>query len=318
MQKKFNKAILFIGFNRPDVTIKSFDLIKKIRPERLYLALDGPRYNNNKDQLLCNQVRDIITQIDWECNVKTKFNESNLGCKISVSSAINWFFQNEEMGIIIEDDILPSLDFFLFCDELLDKYKNSEDVGLISGCNLLANIDFDKSYFFSNYPNIWGWATWRRVWEKYDLNMTNYFEWLKTKKINQIVPNFPFFSFYWKDQLDAVFNNKIDTWDFQFYFMIWYNEYLTVIPQENLILNMGFNAEATHTNGSVPAFINNMHLNKITLPMIHNENRIPNITFDISVSKIVYQIGFFTTLKWKIRRLKYIGEILSRFKNSFK
>ena len=318
MQRNYSKAILFIVFNRPDVTRQSFDSITKIKPERLYLASDGPRINNDNDQFLCNQVREIISQIDWDCEVKTRFNDVNLGCKIAVSSAIDWFFQNEEMGIIIEDDILASTDFFNFCDEMLDRFKDSNQVGVISGCNFLNNYDFSKTYFFSKYPNIWGWATWKRVWEKYDLRMGHYENWIKEKNLNQILPNFPFFSFYWKDQLDAVFKNKIDTWDFQFYYMIWYNSYLTVIPKSNLIINMGYNNNATHTKGSIPSFIKNMELNKLSLPNVNNNEIIQNVDFDFKVSRTVYHIGFFTTLKWKIRRLKFLGNFLSNLKNMSK
>jgi hypothetical protein len=318
MVSAFDKAALFIVFNRPDLTIKSFDSIRSAKPPRLYISSDGPRPGNEKDIILCKTVREIVANIDWECQVFTKFHSDNLGCKLAVSSAINWFFKHEEMGIIIEDDIVVSDDFFIFCNEMLDRYKNSDEIGLISGCNFLDIHDSNFSYFYSKYPNIWGWATWRRVWDKYDINMKDYENWIVEDKINNIVPGISFFKYYWKDQLDSVYFNKVDTWDFQLYFMMWLNSYLTIIPKQNLIINIGYNQNATHTNGSIPEFVKNLNLNKINKPITHNTSLIQDLKFDVSVSKIVYNIGLFTTLKWKLRRIPFLGDFLSIINKTIK
>lgn len=318
MQENFSTPILFLVFNRPDVTKKSFNVIRSIKPTKLYISSDGPRAGNENDLKFCGEVREIISNIDWNCEVQMKFNDNNLGCKLSVSSAIDWFFNNEEMGIIIEDDILPSISFFYFCEEMLLRFKDCDEVGVISGCNLLNNYESNSSYFFSYYPNIWGWATWNRVWKKYDLNMNNYLNWISANNLDKLVPNIPFFAFYWKDQLDAVYYNKIDTWDFQFYYMMWSNSYLSVIPNNNLILNLGYNNSATHTNGFVPNFVKLMKSQILNFPLIHNLIIKQDVKFDELVSKSVYQINFFTTIKCKIKRMPFIGLLLSYSKQKIK
>jgi hypothetical protein len=318
MQENFSTPILFLVFNRPDVTKKSFNVIRSIKPSKLYISSDGPRAGNENDLKSCGEVREIISNIDWNCEVQMKFNDNNLGCKLSVSSAIDWFFNNEEMGIIIEDDILPSISFFNYCEEMLIRFKDCEEVGVISGCNLLNNYESNSSYFFSNYPNIWGWATWKRVWKKYDLNMNNYLNWISGNNLNKLVPNIPFFAFYWKDQLDAVYYNKIDTWDFQFYYMMWSNSYLSVIPNNNLILNLGYNNNATHTNGFVPNFVKLMELQILNFPLNQNLIIRQDFKFDELVSISVYQISFFTTIKCKIKRMPFIGLLLSYIKQKIK
>jgi hypothetical protein len=168
----FKSPILFLIFNRPDTTKAVFESIKSIKPLKLYIAADGARGNKLGEDLLVEETRAIIQSVDWECEVKTLFRKENLGCKVAVSSAIDWFFENEEQGIILEDDCLPDASFYGFCENLLDYYKNDERVFHISGNNFQDGIiRGDGSYYFSKYNHSWGWATWRRVWKTYDVNM---------------------------------------------------------------------------------------------------------------------------------------------------
>ena len=170
--------ILFLIFNRPDTTIKVFEAIKQARPTKLYIAADGPRPSKPNDTLMCSETREIVSQIDWECEVKTLFRKNNLGCGKAVSEAIKWFFENEEEGIIIEDDVLPHPDFFVYCDQMLEKYRHVDNVKFISGRNaILGNSIGNESYYFTAFNYVWGWAAWRRTWDIYDFTLE-----LKTKQ----------------------------------------------------------------------------------------------------------------------------------------
>lgn len=245
---KTKSPLLFIVFNRPDTTIRIFEKIKEAKPARLYIAADGPRENRSKEQSLCTQVRQITEQVDWDCTVKTLFRETNLGCKNAVSSAIDWFFQNEEEGIILEDDCLPANDFFFFCDELLIKYRHDTRVRHICGCNLQqGNIRGSASYYFANMTHVWGWASWKRVWKDYDKDLSLYGEDEVSKQMSKIFEE-PLIVETWTDIFKSMKLNKIDTWDYQLAFINFFNNGLTAIPNTNLISNIGFREDATHTS----------------------------------------------------------------------
>ena len=171
----YNIPILFIIFRRKDIALQSFERIKQVKPSKLYIACDGARENVKGEAELVKATQDsILQQIDWECNVRTLFQKENLGCGKGVYTAINWFFENEEMGIILEDDCLPSQSFFPFCEELLIKYKEDTRIWLIGGTNFLSKFHLENSnkYFFSKYDRSWGWASWRRAWKNYDKKLT--------------------------------------------------------------------------------------------------------------------------------------------------
>ena len=240
-------AVLFLIFNRLNTTKQVFEAIKKAKPPRLYVAADGPRKDKEGEAEKVKAVREyIISNIDWKCEVKTLFRDKNLGCKYAVSSAITWFFENEEMGIILEDDCLPSQSFFWFCEELLERYKDDNKIGMISGDNFQNGIKRgDADYYFSGYNHIWGWATWANRWKMYDVNIDHIrdpafidklFKKKKTKK-------------YWKDIFHKIKQEKIDTWDYQWTFTLWHNRQLTILPSINLVENIGFGVDATHTTG---------------------------------------------------------------------
>ena len=175
-QKPLNIAVLFLVFNRLDNTKQVFEAIRQSKPPRLYIAADGARKVKDGEEKKVKSVRDyILSNIDWKCEVKTLFQDQNLGCKMAVSGGIDWFFENEEMGIILEDDCLPSIDFFIFCEEQLNRYKEDLRIGHICGCNFQGNIKRGESdYYYSKLTHVWGWASWRRVWQHYDINMKNF------------------------------------------------------------------------------------------------------------------------------------------------
>ena len=248
MEKSFKTPILFIIFNRPDVTIRVFNEIKKIKPSKLYVVADGPRESKAEEKEKCNETREIIDLVDWDCEVFKNYSDINLGCKKRVSSGIDWFFEQEEQGIILEDDCLPTQSFFKFCEEMLEKYKNEDKVGMISGDNFqFGKVKNQYSYYFSRYSHIWGWATWRRAWKKYDVSIRIWQE-LKKEKILKNIFNNVRDEYYWSKIFDDVYKNKIDTWDYQWSFTCFINNYLSVMPEKNLISNIGFSKDSgTHT-----------------------------------------------------------------------
>ena len=171
---QLNTAVLFLVFNRPETTARVFDAIRKARPPRLYVAADGPRTNRPGEAERVEKVRQIATAVDWPCEVNTLFRKDNIGCKRAVSGAITWFFEKEEEGIILEDDTLPSQSFFWFCQELLEIYRDDERIFIISGYNKQDEWNAEKvDYFFSYFGGIWGWASWRRAWKHFDIEMTD-------------------------------------------------------------------------------------------------------------------------------------------------
>lgn len=240
-------AVLFLVFNRLDTTKQVFQAIREAKPPRLYIAADGARESKEGEAEKVKAVRDYILQnIDWDCEVKTLFREKNLGCKIAVSSAITWFFGNEEMGIILEDDCLPSQSFFWFCEELLERYKDDMRVGMISGDNFQKGIKRGEAdYYFSIYNHIWGWASWANRWKNYDVDLKNFDD---TKFIEKLFDNKKTLA-YWTQTFQTMKKQLINTWDYQWTFTLWNNNQLTILPNTNMIENVGFGADATHTTG---------------------------------------------------------------------
>lgn len=243
-----NTPVLLIVFNRPEETKLVFEKIRLIQPRKLFIAADGPRVDKEGEKELCKDVRSIVSLIDWNCEVKTLFRKENLGCGKSVSGAIEWFFDNVEQGIILEDDCLPDQSFFTFCENLLEYYKNEPRVMHIGGTNSqFGKVRNKYSYYFSKYPHIWGWATWRHSWRKYKYSFTNEDE----KKLDNVFKSYCFNEKeieYWKHHWVLVNGeNKINTWDIQWTFTCWFNNGITIVPNTNLITNIGFNSKATHT-----------------------------------------------------------------------
>jgi hypothetical protein len=243
-----NTAVLFLVFNRLDTTKQVFEAIRQAKPPRLYVAADGARDNKEGEPEKVQAVRDYIMQnIDWECEVKTLFLEQNLGCKYAVSGAISWFFENEEQGIILEDDCLPSQSFFWYCEELLLRYKDDMRVWHISGDNFQNGIQRgEASYYFSKFNHIWGWASWANRWKAYDPEMRTFEKFKTWGKLKSVFSDKQDQD-YWFSIFNQVFQGKIDTWDYQWTYTVLSNNGLSVLPNENLISNIGFGPEATHT-----------------------------------------------------------------------
>ncbi|PKN20620.1 MAG: hemolytic protein HlpA-like protein [Deltaproteobacteria bacterium HGW-Deltaproteobacteria-6] len=239
--------VLFLIFNRPTTTQRVFNAIRLAKPARLFVAADGPRSDSSTDAELCKQTRKIIDEVDWPCELLMLFQEKNLGCRKAVSSAINWFFEHVEEGIILEDDCLPDQSFFSYCRELLEYYRHDTRIMQICGLNVLTEWRrFGHSYFFSNYGPIWGWASWRRAWQHYDVDMKLWPE-IKREKLYPAFCQNGKETEYRLNLYDEVYSGKIDTWDYQWGFAKMIHHGLSVIPSVNLISNIGFAKDGTHT-----------------------------------------------------------------------
>lgn len=241
--------ILFLIFNRLTTTEKVFSAIRQSQPTRLYIASDGPRAQIPEEKEKVKAVRNyVFNHIDWGCQVSTLLREKNLGCKLAVSTAIDWFFEYESEGIILEDDCLPDASFFRYGEELLNYYRYDKRIMAISGSNICPSLSyFSHSYCFSHYPYCWGWATWKRAWQYYDVNMSL---WTYLRDTNWLLAisggNYSFRS-YWSKIFNQAYENKVDTWDFQWFFCCWTQHGLTILPSCNLVENIGFDQNATHT-----------------------------------------------------------------------
>ncbi len=248
MNYRVQSPLLLIIFNRPDVTFRVFEQIKKAKPAKFYIAADGPRMDSVTDNTLCRQARSITEMIDWDCESKTFFSERNKGCKTGVVSAINWFFEHEDEGIILEDDCLPANSFFYFCDTMLEQYRYDNRIATVTGTNLQAGNKWGAaSYYFSQFSNIWGWATWKRFWKSYDPSLQKYEQQDVSSQLPKIFDD-RFLRDAWMEIFAKVKANKIDTWDYQLQFLTFFENALCITPNVNLISNIGFRNDATHTN----------------------------------------------------------------------
>jgi len=248
--------VLFLVFNRPDTTEKVFDAIRAAKPSRLYVASDGARANQSGEAEIVSKVREISTSVDWSCEVKMLFQKENLGCKKAVSKGITWFFEQENQGIILEDDCLPHPDFFVFCENLLAHYADNEHVWAITGDNFQKGQKRGEgSYYFSRYNHVWGWASWRRAWQKADMEIRFWPEWKKSSAW-QIFWEDVVARRYWEKIFNRVHRAEIDTWDYPWTASVWYLGGLTATPNVNLVSNIGFGQNSTHTDSKKSPFAN--------------------------------------------------------------
>lgn len=303
MPKTFNTPVLLIAFNRPKLTQKVIERVKEIKPKFLYVAIDGARKNHPEDKNKCDQIKNFVSNIDWQCKVKTLFQKNNLGCKLGPVAAIDWFFKHVEKGIILEDDVLADKSFFYFCDELLNRYQNDSRVASISGNNFqFGKQQTEDSYYFSRYSHTCGWATWKRSWRLYDVDIRLWKKLKKEKWLDHIFSN-KLDAYYWKLIFDGVYSGNINTaWDYQWNFMTWVNGMLSVIPNQNLVKNIGFGIpDATHTK-------RRSHLAKIPVipvrfPLNHPKTIVRNTLADDRTQKNNY-ILWKELVQTQIRRFK--------------
>ncbi|MFM2002191.1 MAG: hypothetical protein RI963_1617 [Planctomycetota bacterium] len=240
--------ILFLVFNRPDLTARTFELIREAKPKRLFVAADGPRDGVVDERLRCEETRKVASAVDWDCDVQTLFRERNLGCRDAVHSAIEWYFDHVDRGIILEDDCLPDPTFFRYCEGLLDRYRDDERVMAITGQNLqFGQRRGNASYYFSCFAHIWGWASWRRAWRLNSPAMHH--EYLDAIRDSGLLRGYfgEYAESVWIDTFTQVLEGKINTWDYPWMLTCWAQNGLTATANVNMVSNIGFDGRGTHT-----------------------------------------------------------------------
>ena len=277
---KLETPVAFIIFNRPDTTERVFAEIAKAKPTKLLVVADGARTNKVGESEKVAATRAIIDRVDWDCEVLTNYSDVNLGCKRRVSSGIDWVFEQVEEAIILEDDCLPDPTFFRFCQELLEHYRYDQRVGIISGDNFqFGNRRNDDSYYFSKYVHIWGWATWRDRWQStYDVELKKWPIIRNGGWLEDIVGNKKEAA-NWKNIFERTYKGEIDTWDYQWVFANFLGGRINVMPNVNLISNIGFGVDATHTIGE--SNVENLPVNSISFPIKHPIGVFRNLKADL-------------------------------------
>jgi hypothetical protein len=285
--------VVFIIFKRQEATRRVFEAIRQVKPQKLLVIADGPRPEKAGEASKCAATRAIIEQVDWDCQILKNFSEQNLGGKQRISSGLHWVFSLVESAIILEDDCLPSLSFFSYCQELLEYYKDDQRIMSISGNAYHLQTERSiYSYRFSRYNMSWGWATWRRAWQHYDDNIKLWPEIKQQKWLSDIL-NSPKAERYWEERFQAVFDNKIGAWDYRWAFACWIQSALSIHPQVNLVSNIGFDDDATHT--TIKTHLADLPLETIDLPLKHPPFVLRDAQFDRQFQTHVYQ------LKWRDR-----------------
>ncbi len=281
--------VLLITFNRAKNTQSVINALRLVKPKFLYVFQDGQRIDNIDDIDKCKSVRNVLSEIDWECELKTNFSESNLGCGKGPSTGIQWFFENVEEGIILEDDCIPHPDFFQYCEILLEKYRNDVRISYIGGANYQDGKQRgDGSYYFSDgHHGTWGWASWRRSWQLFDYYIDN----INVKRFKDISKKYfigKIMKDYWLNIFYEVKKNRFNEscWDYQFYFGCWNNNMLAILPNKNLVANIGDDPDANHTQGNLSMLY---RPTESILPIIHPTKVYQDKKADFFIHKVYVQ-----------------------------
>ena len=288
--KQLQTPVVCLVFNRPDVTQKVFEAIREAKPAKLLVVADGARVHKAGEAEKCAATRAIFDRVDWDCEVLTNYSDKNLGCKNRVSTGLDWVFTMVEEAIILEDDCLPDPSFFGFCEELLERYRDDERIMSICGTNYqLGRRRTEDSYYFSVYSNCWGWATWRRAWKYYDIDMKLWPQLRETDFLKNLLVERRGVE-VWNKVFNDMYEGKFDSWFFRWMFCCWVQSGLSVVADQNLISNIGGGPEATHTatnDGEEWVFMN-MPVEAIDLPLRHPSFMIRNYKADRFVQNHYY------------------------------
>jgi hypothetical protein len=294
---KIQTPIVFIIFNRPDLTERVFNVIRQAQPTQLFVIADAPRQNRPDEEVKCAATRKIIEKVDWDCEVRTNYAKTNLGIKSRISTGLNWVFDIVERAIILEDDCLPELSFFRFCEELLEKYQNDDRIMTLSGNNFqFGRKRTEYSYYFSRYTLIWGWATWRRAWQKYDVEMNHWDSVRNDNWLHDILVDSRAVK-YWSGLFQGCYEETIDSWALPWTFTCWIQNSLSIVPHINLVSNIGFSPNACHTRDILNPLAN-YPTESIEFPLQHP----PFIIRDRLADQFTQQTQFDIDIQWKIKR----------------
>ncbi len=305
-QYQIKSPVVFMVFNRPSVTEAVFARIAAAKPGRLLVIADGPRSHVAGEDEKCREVRSIVQRIDWPCALSVNFAETNLGCRNRISSGLDWVFAQEERAIILEDDCKPAPSFFRYCDELLEKYRDEPKIMTVCGSNWLRETPSEHSYVFTRHCSIWGWATWRRAWSTYDVNLRSWPE----KKLED-----PFAHLLSRKEAKALTrtldnladknpaNRTFNTWDFQWFYNCYIHGGLAITPAANLISNIGFVADATHT-ASLASKLANIPARDVQFPLKHPQDIDLSLDFEKAYYKKLIRKEFSDRVRNFFRRAK--------------
>jgi hypothetical protein len=297
--------VAFFIFNRPETTARVFEVIRQAKPPVLFVVADGARVGRNGEIEKCTATREIVDRVDWDCEVKTNYSDVNLGAGKRVSSGLDWVFQEVEEAIILEDDCLPHPTFFQFCEELLEYYRHDTRIMSIAGTNFQRGRKYsDASYYFSHHIHNWGWASWRRAWKYYDFNMTKWPQIRDAKLLNSVLENKDSV-IYWTSIFDRMYKGQlaVDTWDYQWMLTCLSQNNLSILPEVNLISNIGFGVDATHTQERNCPHAN-LPVYPAKLPLIHPDVMMGNSTADRFTDKHNLDINIFSPVKTKLRSIR--------------
>jgi hypothetical protein len=281
-----NTPVALIIFNRPDKTKKVLEVIRQVKPSKLLVVADGPRQDHPSDVGRCKETRAVIDSVDWNCEVLTNYSDINLGCGKRPATGITWVFDQVQEAIILEDDCVPHPTFFSFCEELLQKYRFDKRIMHISGINpCYRNHSSKYSYSFSSYALSWGWATWKRAWNFYDFSIREWSESRNSDFLQDILPDRRAIN-SWNHTLQSVYDNKIDAWDYQWTFTCWWQNGLSIIPETNLVNNIGFGEDATHTFENFSGL--DLSTDAINFPLKHPNCMMRDRQLDYLIEKTLY------------------------------
>ena len=300
MMDGLSVPVVLIVFNRPELTKRIAEIVRDAKPSQLYVVADGPRIGYPNEKETCDSVRSVIDTIEWDCPVFKSYADENMGCQKRVYSGLNWVFSKVESAIILEDDCLAHPSFFHFCDELLHLYKNDERIAVISGNNFQFGRQRTKdSYYFSRYPHCWGWATWRRAWGDCDIEME---EWPEMRRNGFLEGLFARSSSarYWSSKFQSTYDKKVDSWSFPWTFSCWSQSRLTILPEQNLVTNIGFCELGTHHRNNKTPFAN-MKVFPMKFPLKHPKYIVRDSRADSFTQS--YQFGFIARAVRKILSL---------------
>jgi len=299
--EQIKTPVAFFIFNRPQTTEAVFAEIARIRPQQLLVIADGPRAGHPDDAEKCSATRSIINRADWGCEVVTHYAETNLGCKRRVSTGLDWVFNQVEEAIVLEDDCLPHPTFFRFCEELLERYRDDRRVMHISGYNFqLGHRRLSASYYFSRYSHVWGWATWRRAWKFYDVEMNLWPDFRDDHRLKDVLGD-PGAIASWTRFFQSAYEGKISTWDIQWLFACWAQNGLSILPNTNLVSNIGQGTDATHTAGK--NWFTSLPPASLDLPIQHPRFVVPDTVADRFTQQTMFTSTLVERIRGKARRM---------------
>jgi hypothetical protein len=293
---------LFI-FNRPQATQMVFERLRQIQPRHLLIIADAPRPAHPLDPDNCAAARAIVNNVDWDCQVERHYAEQNMGCGRRIASGIYWVFERTESAIFLEDDCLAHPDFFGFCQTLLAHYRHEEQVMHIGGSRYLPYRPVAESYYFSQHPHCWGWATWRRAWQRFDLNVPDWPQLRSSDWLEQFLPRSA--AQVWRANFDQVAADQGFTWDFQWTFACWQHHGLSILPAVNLVSNIGCSASATHTLR--PNRFSNLPTEALTWPLTHPTTLIRQAAADAWTNYHLFDTGYLARLRRKLPHHLWFG-----------